>query len=149
MDHKNFQFSITTSKNVSQIFNHLIDPKNWWVGLFGETIEGKSKEINDEFSFKAGDAVHYSNQKLIELVTNRKIVWLVTESNLSFLKNTNEWAGTKINFDVESVGDKTKVIFTHDGLVPQLECYNSCTNAWTQYLQNLNADLNDGKKLMT
>jgi len=63
-----------------------MDPKNWWVGLFGETIEGESNHINDEFSFRDGDGVHYSNQKLIELVPNEKIVWLVTESKLSFLK---------------------------------------------------------------
>jgi hypothetical protein len=101
MANQNFQYSFTTSKEISEVFTHLIDPKNWWVGLFGETIAGKSNLIDDEFSFRAGDGVHYSNQKLIELVVNKKISWLVTESNLSFLKNTNEWAGTKICFDLE------------------------------------------------
>ncbi len=137
MTNQNFQYSFSTSKNTSEVFAHLINPKKWWVGLFGETIEGKSEEINDAFSFRAGDGVHYSNQKLLELVANKKIVWLVTESNLSFLKNTNEWVGTKICFDIEQVGDKTKITFIHDGLVPQIECYNGCSSAWTQYLQNL------------
>ena len=137
MTNQNFQYTFTSSKITAEVFAYLINPKNWWVGLFGETIEGKSESINDEFSFRAGDGVHYSNQKLTELVGDKKIVWLVTESNLSFLKNTNEWAGTKICFKLEKVGDKTKITFTHDGLIPQIECYSSCTNAWTQYLQNL------------
>lgn len=137
MKNQNFQYSFTSSKNKNEVFLHLIDPKNWWVGIFNETIEGKSVSINDEFSFRAGDGVHYSNQKLIELSTNKKIVWLVTESNLSFLKNTNEWAGTKICFDIEEVSDKTKITFTHDGLIPEIECYGGCTSAWTQYMQNL------------
>lgn len=137
MPNQNFQYSFSTSKNTSEAFAHLINPKNWWVGLFGETIEGKSKEINDEFSFSAGDGVHYSNQKLIELVADKKIVWLVTKSNLSFLKNTNEWAGTKICFDIEKIGDKTILTFEHIGLIPQIECYGGCSGAWTQYLQNL------------
>lgn len=137
MKNQNFQYSFTSSKNKNEVFLHLIDPKNWWVGIFNETIEGKSVNINDEFSFRAGDGVHYSNQKLIELSTNKKIVWLVTESNLSFLKNTNEWAGTKICFDIEEVSDKTKITFTHDGLIPEIECYGGCTSAWTQYMQNL------------
>lgn len=141
MTNQNFQYNFSTSKKSSEVFAHLINPKNWWVGLFGETIEGKSEAINDEFSFRAGDGVHYSNQKLIELVTDQKIVWLVTESNLSFLKNTNEWAGTKICFDIEKVDNKTKITFTHDGLIPQIECYGGCSGAWTQYLQNLQADL--------
>ncbi len=137
MANQNFQFCITTSKSTSEVFVHLINPKNWWVGLFGETIEGKSDDINDEFSFRAGDGVHFSNQKLIEIVADKKIVWLVTESNLSFLKNTNEWAGTKICFDIEKIDNETKITFTHEGLIPQIECYGGCSNAWTQYLENL------------
>lgn len=137
MTKQNFQFSFTTSKNESEVFTHLINPKNWWIGLFGENIEGTSKNINDTFSFRAGNGVHFSNQKLIELVTDKKLVWLVTESNLSFLKNTNEWASTKICFDIEKVDGKTKVTFTHVGLVPQIECYGGCSSAWTKYLQNL------------
>jgi hypothetical protein len=141
MTNQNFQYSFTTSKNTSEVFAHLINPKNWWVGLFGETREGHSEKLNDEFSFRAGDGVHYSNQKLIELVAHKKIVWLVTESNLSFLKNTNEWAETKICFDIQKVGDKTKITFTHEGLIPQIECYGGCSSAWTQYLQNLQEHL--------
>ena len=141
MANQNFQYSFTTSKKIDEVFTHLIDPKNWWVGLFSETIAGKSHLINDEFSFRAGEGVHYSNQKLIERVVNKKISWLVTESNLSFLKNTNEWAGTKICFDLEKEGNNIKITFTHDGLMPQIECYDNCSSAWTQYLQNLKADL--------
>lgn len=142
MTNKSFQYSFTTSKSASDVFAHVINPNNWWVGLYGETIEGKSKGINDEFSFKAGDGVHYSNQKLIELETNKRIVWLVTESNLSFLKNTNEWAGTKICFEIENTGTKTKLTFTHLGLLPDIECYESCSGAWTLYLQNLHKHFN-------
>lgn len=137
MPNQHFQYSFSTSKKNSEVFAHLINPNNWWVGLFGETIEGKSNTINDEFSFSAGNGMHYSHQKLIELVAGKKIVWLVTKSNLSFLKNTNEWAGTKICFDLETMGDKTTITFTHIGLIPQIECYGGCSGAWTQYLQNL------------
>lgn len=141
MTHQHFQYSFITPKSISEVYHHLINPKNWWVGLFGEIIEGKSNYLNDEFSFSAGDGMHYSNQKLIESVTDQKIVWLVTESNLSFLKNTNEWAGTKICFDIEKIGNSTKITFTHDGLMPQIECYTSCSSAWTNYLQNLQVNL--------
>ncbi|WP_162126355.1 SRPBCC family protein [Flavobacterium phycosphaerae] len=137
MINQNFQFSITTSKTTNEVFAHVINPKNWWAGIFGETIEGESKKTNDEFSFRAGDGMHYSHQKLIELVPDKKIVWLVTESNLSYLKNTNEWAQTKICFDIEKIDYKTKITFTHLGLLPQIECYGSCSSAWTQYMENL------------
>jgi hypothetical protein len=137
MSNRNFQYSFTSSKSPTEIFPFLLDPKNWWVGLFSEIIEGKSQAINDEFSFSAGDGLHYSRQKLTELVPGKRIAWLVTESNLSFLTNTNEWAGTKICFDLETENGKTKVIFTHEGLVPHFECYGGCSGAWTQYLERL------------
>lgn len=141
MDNKNFQFSFTTAKKASEVFAYLINPKNWWSGLLDETIAGKSIVINDEFSFRAGGGVHYSNQKLIAMETDKKIAWLITESHLSFLKDTSEWTGTKISFDIEQEDGNTKVTFTHQGLVPEFECYGSCTNAWTQYLQKLKAQL--------
>lgn len=119
------------------IFLHLINPKNWWVGLFGEEIEGLSKTVGDEFTFRAGDGIHYSKQKLIELNPNKKIVWSVTESKLSFLKNQNEWAGTEIRFDIDIEKANTKITFLHNGLTPEIECYDQCSSAWTQYLQNL------------
>lgn len=134
---KNFQFSFTTSTDAGEVFAHLLDPTNWWVGLFNETIEGASAAIHDEFSFSAGDGAHYSRQKLTEIVPGQKITWLVTESKLSFLKHTNEWAGTRIGFDIARVGNNTHVRFTHEGLVPSIECYGGCSGAWTQYLQNL------------
>jgi hypothetical protein len=137
MTNQNFQVSLTTSKNTSEVFAYLLNPNNWWVGIFGETIEGKSENINDEFSFRAGDGVHYSRQKLIELVADKKVVWLVTESKLSYLKKTNEWAQTKIGFDIEKGDNKTKITFTHEGLIPQIECYGGCSSAWTQYMENL------------
>jgi hypothetical protein len=137
MKDQSFQYNFTTSKNRNDVFNYLLDPKNWWVGLFGETIEGTSRQLNDEFTFSAGDGVHYSCQKLVELVPDKNITWLVTESNLSFLKKTNEWSGTKIRFDIEDKNGSTTVTFTHDGLVPAFECYHECSNAWAQYLQNM------------
>jgi hypothetical protein len=144
MKQQPFQYSFTSSKTIEQVFDHLIDPKHWWTGLFGETIEGNSQALNDEFSFSAAEGMHFSRQRLIELVANRKIVWLATESNLSFLKHTNEWAGTKIKFDLSEENNHTRIIFTHEGLVPTFECYGGCSGAWQQYLQNLEAALNGG-----
>ena len=137
----NFTFSFESSKSEKEVFDILLNVKKWWSGLYGEEIKGSSKKINDEFSFKAGDGVHYSKQRLIELEPNKKIVWLVTESNLSFLKQTNEWTGTKICFEVSKQKNKTKITFTHQGLVPKIECYNACAGAWTQYLENLEESL--------
>lgn len=139
---QNFSFSFVSSKSAEEIFSLLSDVDKWWSGLYAETIKGESRQINDEFTFNAGGGAHYSRQKLIELIPNKKVVWLVTDSNLSFLSDPTEWVGTKISFTISQEGDKTKITFTHQGLTPQLECYGSCSSAWTGYLENLEEKMN-------
>lgn len=137
MNNTHFQYSFATAKDNNEVFQHLLNPNNWWVGIYGETIEGKSQNMHDEFLFRAGEGAHYSKQRLIELVPGKKIVWLVTESNLTFLERTDEWTGTKIFFDIETLNGRTTITFTHEGLTPQVECYGACSTGWTRYLQNL------------
>jgi hypothetical protein len=138
---KSFSYSFASSKSPATVFELLLDIDKWWSGLYAETIKGESQKINDEFSFNAGGGAHYSKQKLIELIPDKKIVWLVTDSNLSFLSETREWTNTMICFDISKEGNKTKVTFTHDGLIPQIECYEACSGAWSQYLENLETKL--------
>lgn len=139
---KNYSFDIDSHQSAKAVFALLLNIKKWWSGIYGETITGKSQKINDEFSFSAGEGMHFTKQKLIELIPYKKIVWEVIASNLSFLENPKEWEHTKLRFDIlEKAGNKTKVTFTHQGLSPEIECYEQCSNAWTQYLNNLRENL--------
>ena len=142
MKKENFNYSFVTTRTAEEVFNLLLDVKQWWSGLHEETIKGKSQDTGDAFTFNAGGGAHYSKQELAELVPNKKIVWLVTDSKLSFLHDTAEWTGTKIRFDLAADGKNTKVTFTHEGLVPGIECFDSCSGAWTGYLHNLQEALN-------
>lgn len=140
---KNYSYAFTTMKSAKEIFDLLQNIEKWWSGIYEETIKGNSQKLNDEFSFSAGGGIHFSKQKLVELIANKKIVWHVTESNLSFLKNPEEWKNTKLTFDISETKNETKVTFTHEGLEPNIECYGSCSNAWTQYFQNLETKLKE------
>ena len=132
---KNYTFSIESTDTPKNIFNTLLNVRGWWSGLYSETIEGNPDKPGDEFTFRAGGGAHYSKQKLVELIPDKKVVWLVTDSNLNFLEKPNEWTGTKICFEISEHEGKTQVRFTHVGLVPEIECYNSCSSAWSQYMQ--------------
>lgn len=138
---KDYSFSFESTKAPEIIFETLLNVRKWWRGLYEEDIEGKSGKVNDEFTFNAGDRVHYSKQRLIVLEPNKLIVWQVIESNLSFLKKTDEWTNTKIRFEISTRPDKSKITFTHQGLAPQIECYNVCSGVWSQYLEKLAKEL--------
>ncbi len=135
MNIQNYTFSFESTDSPEQIFETLLNVRSWWSGLYSETIEGQTNQLNSEFTFSAGDGAHYSKQKLIELIPNQKITWLVTDSKLSFLEKPDEWTGTKLCFDMTPKDTHTLVRFTHLGLVPQIECYKACSGAWSQYMQ--------------
>jgi hypothetical protein len=135
MENRDFSTTILVKHTPEEAFNVILNVRAWWSGLFEESFEGSSEKLGDEFSFLAGGGVHFTKQKLIELVPYKKVVWLVTESNLSFVDTTDEWNGTKISFEISREANKTKIVFTHIGLIPEFECYDSCAPAWTQYMQ--------------
>lgn len=135
METKNFTYSIQTEKSPEHVFKAIREVRSWWSGLYNESFSGETKELNDEFSFRAGDGAHYSKQKLVEVIPNKRVVWLITESELSFLEQKDEWVGTKIVFEISEKDGKTELVFTHQGLTPEIECYDSCAPAWSMYLQ--------------
>ena len=137
MTNKNFTFSFLSKRKPIDIYNFLLTVDQWWIGLYNEVVIGNYKNVGDEFTFNAGGGAHYSKQHLVELIPLKKILWLVTESHLSFLAKKDEWNNTKFGFDISDEEGQTKVQFTHEGLIPMIECYDSCSNAWTQYLKNL------------
>lgn len=134
MKNQDFTTTILVDQTPAEAYNAILNVRNWWSGLYGESFNGSSEKPGDEFSFHAGGGVHYSKQKLVELVPNKKVAWLVTEANLSFVEKTDEWVGTTLSFEISQELNKTKIVFTHIGLVPEFECYNSCAPAWTQYV---------------
>ena len=74
--------------------------------------------------------MHYSKQRITELVPGKKVVWHALDAYLGFTGDPNEWTGTDIMFEVVRTGDRSEVRFTHLGLVPEFECFDKCSNAW-------------------
>jgi hypothetical protein len=54
----------------------------------------------------------------------------LSDGQLNFVKENNEWTGTEIVFEINQKGPKTELRFTHVGLVPAFECYGGCSGAW-------------------
>ena len=45
----------------------------------------------------------------------------------------NEWKGSKLIWEIHKQEDKTKIVLTHEGLVPSLECYEVCEQGWDYF----------------
>ena len=69
--------------------------------------------------------------KLMEVIPDKKVVWLVLDNYFNFTKDKSEWKGTKVIFEISQKDNKTQLRFTHQGLVPEYECFEICRDAWT------------------
>ena len=134
---KSFTATIEVTKTAHHVFECVRDVSKWWGG---KDLKGATSWLNDEFTITHGDA-HYSKQRMIELVPDQRVVWLITEGRLGWLeRDPQEWTNTTLTFEITPRGDKTVLRFTHDGLVPEKECYERCSEGWslviTDYLFN-------------
>ena len=141
MKKQDYHINITVDATAHEAFESINNVTQWWT----RNLEGSSQKLNDEFTVRFGD-VHVSTQKLIEVIPDKKVVWLITDSKLNFIKDNQEWTGTKISFEISEKDNKTQIRFTHQGLVPEIECFNACSNAWGDYINNSLRNLvNTGK----
>jgi hypothetical protein len=132
---KDFTMTLLVDQSPEDVFNAVRNVREWWQGFYGEEINGKTESLNDEFTFRAGDGAHYTKQKLVEVIPNERVTWLVTTGELTFAKKKDEWEGTKIVFKISQQKNKTQLQFIHEGLIPEMECYDACSTAWRLYLQ--------------
>ena len=128
-----FTTTILVDQTPQEAFNAINNVRGWWAGEPG--VEGNTDKPGDEFTYRYKD-IHYSKQKVTEFIPGKKVVWLITDSKLNFIKDKNEWTGTKISFEISEKNNKTQIRFTHVGLVPDIECYHDCSNAWSSYINN-------------
>jgi hypothetical protein len=131
MTDNSFNTAIEFDKSPHEVFSHLKEVSKWWTRDF----EGRSANLNDEFVISHGDP-HYSKHKLIEIIPDKKIVWLILDSKLNWLKkDQHEWTNTKMIFELTPKGDNTILHYTHQGLVPEKECYERCAEGWTMVIR--------------
>jgi hypothetical protein len=141
--------TFSVDQTVEQAFAAINDVRGWWAGPPAPTepqIEGRTDRLGEEFSYLVTD-VHYSKFRITELVPSSRVAWLVLDSRLTFIQDTEEWTGTTVTFDLTEQDGRTQVVFTHVGLVPEHECYEICDDAWSSYiLGNLRRLIETGSK---
>jgi len=136
-----FTTSFTVDQTPNEVFTAINNVRGWWSG----EIDGDADRPGAEFTYRYKD-MHRSTQQVTEFVPGKKVVWHVTDAQLTFAKDKTEWIGTDIVFEIAKQGDKTELRFTHEGLVPAFECYGGCSGAWGALVEgNLRNLITTGK----
>ena len=129
MKSNDFSISIVVEQTPAEVFSALRKPEQWWSG----EIKGSAENVNDEFTYQYQD-FHLSTQRVIEMIPEKRVVWLVTDSAINYVDDKQEWTGTKVVFDIVALDGGTELRFTHMGLEPRVECYESCSDAWSRII---------------
>ena len=141
MKDKNFTTSFAVTQTPEEVFAAINNVRGWW----SDDIDGDTDQLGAVFHFRH-KSLHRSTQKITDFVPGKKVVWQVTESELTFVTDAAEWTGTTIMFEIDRRGDKTELRFTHIGLVPEVECFDGCSGAWGFYInESLRALVSTGQ----
>jgi hypothetical protein len=135
-----YQATFLVHVNAKEAFDGICHVSAWWTKNF----RGSAKKQGDIFSVHFGETS--ASYEIVEMVPDKKILWLVTDCNLHWLKDKKEWKGTHILWEINPVKGETEIHMTHIGLRPGIECFEDCTIGWNHYVkESLFRLLNEGR----
>jgi len=113
----------------AEAFAAINNVREWW----SADVDGPTDQLGAVFTYRYKD-IHRCTMKIVEFVPGEKVVWHCLENYFNFTEDRTEWTDTKVNFEITREGEQTRVRFTHEGLVPDYECFDVCSNAWGGYV---------------
>ena len=105
-------------------------------------------KLDDEFTTSFDKT--FWKFKILEFKPNSKIVWQCIDAkhiHTGFDGIEKEWIGTNVEWNLEEKSHNETILnFTHNGLVPELNCYEICYPAWERFVtQSLKSFVETGK----
>src|SRR6478609_6929680 len=100
---KNFSTTLLVDQSPAEVFKAVNNPLRWG----SEDIDDSNSKLNDEWTYRFEDN-HRCKMKTIQMVADKKVVWLVEDNYFKFTKDPGEWTGNKIAFEIYEQGDQTQ-----------------------------------------
>ena len=142
----NYQRSIVVNCSAVEAYQALTTGfSNWWTITHNQSFRHIGDSIKFTFPPQESDwtfsAIALEPNTFIELeCTGAKHIMLDKPNS-----STTEWLSTKLQWRIESDNAKTHIHFLHEGLVPELDCYDVCEAGWDFFfMQSLKAYLDTG-----
>ena len=118
------------------------DFDKWWA-----TYTGESSKVGGVVTFRLDPT--YWTMRVTKLAPNQLVEMECIEANHVVEGLTEsireEWVGTKLRWEIEPIGEGTRISFVHEGLTPSLNCHEICNAGWDRFFVNSLGDyLNNG-----
>ncbi len=104
---------------------------SWW----GDQNK-PADQLGDVFTMSWGEP--WYQFKVTEYVLNKRIVWECIDSKqiIGDLEGVEkEWVGTRLQWTIsKSNENEIELHFKHEGLIPELICYDLCSHTWDRFI---------------
>ena len=130
MNDRNFTINFTVDQTPEAAFAAINNVRGWW----SEDVVGSTDKLGETFNYRYKD-VHRCTVKVTELIPGKRVSWHILENYFSFTEDRSEWTDTNVVFDIAKKDGKTEIRLTHQGLVPEYECYDICSDGWSTYIK--------------
>ena len=128
---KDYTTSVTIGRSPADVYAAILDARAWW----NVAIDGPTTAAGDEFGFEV-EGLHRVRMRVTRLIPDTLVEWVVVDNHFGFVEDQSEWVGDRMVFELEGVDGGTKLTFTQHGLLPELECYDVCSNAWAFFIRD-------------
>ncbi len=130
MKKQDYHCDITVNAGIREAYESISKgvPK-WW----SKDFEGSSEHTGDKFTIRFVET--FVEFKIAEAVTDKKIVWEVTDCYLHGFADKTEWTGTRMIWEFSTEKEQTRIDMTHAGLDPEVQCYETCVKGWDFFVK--------------
>jgi hypothetical protein len=129
----NYRDSLVTKAAQSEILKALTtEICSWWT----EDFSGSAKRVKEEFTVRFGNT--FKTFVVVEL-SSTTVSWKCMDSYIDMpdLNKKDEWIGTTIHWAIGSDGHQNCLELFHEGLTPEIECFDVCRQGWISFLASL------------
>src|SRR4051794_1576284 len=103
----------------AEVFAAVANVRGWW----STDVDGRTDELGAVFDYRYRDS-HRCTMKIVEFVPGESVVWHCLDNYFDFTADKTEWIDSLVRFDISTEGPQTRLRFTHEGLVPDDECFD-------------------------
>jgi len=140
---KNYSATLSCPLPAQKIYQTITESMSqWWTPMSAQFLKtgDRAKTNFGGEAYWVFEAITLDPFKLVELkcVKANYLHTGMTE------EMREEWLNTVLKFEISKSSNITKIIFTHEGLTPDMGCYDVCSSGWNHYIsKSLNDYLND------
>ncbi|WP_433234628.1 SRPBCC family protein [Actinomadura nitritigenes] len=119
-----------TPAAVAALFTSAAGVSRWWGPTEGDGAVGGT--LVTAFGEYGANAM-----RVLEAGPDRVVWESVAPDGTVPTGHTEEWLGTRMEFDIVPAGGGTELRFRHVGLTPRLDCWDACADAWRHFMASI------------